>query len=262
MLFGMDESLLFPFEFLGWSPRCGDLVYRYGATTAYERLTLPASDIESLRTAMTTMDDMNRQMWSSILEFGAVATHLETGSTLLTQWTPSGSLANIHYWTIEPDGNRSQLQQPFEADGRTWVWTLESFLHVEDDDPYTWTAPVCVPYPVPPGLHASPWTPDYVSHSERLHRITSSTARHSRRVRMRGPDGVIERIDPHEICCRDEWRCGLCRELIDPSVRWPDPKSASLDHIIPLAANGTHTAANVQAAHLLCNIRKGARSEG
>lgn len=35
---------------------------------------------------------------------------------------------------------------------------------------------------------------------------------------------------------------------------------ASLDHIIPLSRGGHHTADNVQAAHLACNHRKGAKA--
>lgn len=33
----------------------------------------------------------------------------------------------------------------------------------------------------------------------------------------------------------------------------------SVDHIVPLARGGSHSADNVQSAHLLCNLRKGAR---
>ena len=35
--------------------------------------------------------------------------------------------------------------------------------------------------------------------------------------------------------------------------------AAAEHHIIPLALGGTHEAANLQWAHLICNIRKGAR---
>lgn len=42
---------------------------------------------------------------------------------------------------------------------------------------------------------------------------------------------------------------------------YPNPLSASLDHVVPLAWGGEHTAANVQLAHLKCNVAKGARSE-
>ena len=56
------------------------------------------------------------------------------------------------------------------------------------------------------------------------------------------------------ICERDGWRCGLCRAVIDPALKWPHPGSASLDHVDPL---GPHEPANWQAAHLACNVQAG-----
>lgn len=52
--------------------------------------------------------------------------------------------------------------------------------------------------------------------------------------------------------------CGICGDWIDPSVEYPDPMSKSLDHIVPLARGGAHCIENVQAAHLRCNLKKGA----
>lgn len=51
--------------------------------------------------------------------------------------------------------------------------------------------------------------------------------------------------------------CALCDEPIDRTLPWPDPESASLDHILPLSKGGTHEQMNVQWTHLLCNLRKG-----
>lgn len=60
---------------------------------------------------------------------------------------------------------------------------------------------------------------------------------------------------------RDGWVCGICGERIDSAVSYPDPLSVSLDHIIPLSNGGGHVLANVQASHLVCNVRKGNRVE-
>ena len=68
-----------------------------------------------------------------------------------------------------------------------------------------------------------------------------------------------ERLAPIEIFERDGWTCGLCGDAIDPWRRWPDALSASLDHILPVSLGGAHERSNVQAAHLSCNARKGAR---
>lgn len=68
----------------------------------------------------------------------------------------------------------------------------------------------------------------------------------------------IPRIEIYE---RDGWTCGICHDPVDRSLQWPDPKSASLDHVVPLTAGGAHVRANVQCAHLGCNSSKGSRVE-
>ena len=70
----------------------------------------------------------------------------------------------------------------------------------------------------------------------------------------------VEEVEGLVLADRDLWICGLCLEDIDPEVRWPHPESYSIDHIIPLSRGGDHSYANTQSAHLLCNMRKGARA--
>lgn len=72
-------------------------------------------------------------------------------------------------------------------------------------------------------------------------------------------DPTAEVIKPTSIYQRDRWKCGLCGLPVDKRLTHPHPRSASLDHITPLARGGTHTKANVQCAHLDCNLRKGSR---
>lgn len=67
-----------------------------------------------------------------------------------------------------------------------------------------------------------------------------------------------ESIDPREVFETDGWICGVCREPVDPALEWPDPRSASVDHIRPIARGGAHVRANVQCTHLACNILKSA----
>lgn len=62
------------------------------------------------------------------------------------------------------------------------------------------------------------------------------------------------------IFARDGWTCGICDDPIDRDLRAPDPKSASIDHIVPLSRGGDDTPANVQASHFGCNSAKGNRS--
>lgn len=62
-----------------------------------------------------------------------------------------------------------------------------------------------------------------------------------------------EKFSSFDIFDRDRWVCGLCHKKVDRLLKWPDPMSASLDHIVPLSKGGTHTRDNVQIAHLICN---------
>ena len=54
-------------------------------------------------------------------------------------------------------------------------------------------------------------------------------------------------------------KCGICHQAIDTTLAWPDPLSLSLDHIVPRSLGGTHSAHNLQAAHLECNAKRGNR---
>lgn len=77
-----------------------------------------------------------------------------------------------------------------------------------------------------------------------------------RRARKAGAD--CENFRSEEVYDRDRWICGICFEHVDPSLRYPDPRSASLDHIVPLSLGGGHTRKNTRCSHLECNVRRGA----
>jgi 5-methylcytosine-specific restriction endonuclease McrA len=79
----------------------------------------------------------------------------------------------------------------------------------------------------------------------------------ARQAKVRGV--AAERFKHYEVFDRDGWVCQLCAEPVDPEVRYPDPMSVSLDHVIPLALGGAHSKANTQTAHLICNRRKGTK---
>ncbi|GAB3776787.1 hypothetical protein GCM10027600_43220 [Nocardioides ginsengisegetis] len=77
---------------------------------------------------------------------------------------------------------------------------------------------------------------------------------HRRRARIR--EVTVGEIDYQAL-----WTglCGICGGEMDYDLRHPDPLSKSIDHIIPLALDGPHEQANLQYAHLRCNVAKGAR---
>lgn len=70
---------------------------------------------------------------------------------------------------------------------------------------------------------------------------------------------LFEVIDPIRIFERDRWRCQLCGDKTQ-RTGWPNPKRATLDHIVPLSRGGDHVESNLQCACWVCNARKGARS--
>ena len=61
---------------------------------------------------------------------------------------------------------------------------------------------------------------------------------------------------------RDGGRCGLCGDGVERSIKWPDTRCASLDHIVPISRGGTDGSDNVQLAHLGCNQAKQNRLPG
>ena len=72
----------------------------------------------------------------------------------------------------------------------------------------------------------------------------------NRRARRANAYVAIVRFD--EILQRDLGVCGICgKPIMDDTIE--------LDHIIPLAAGGTHEPGNAQIAHRTCNRRKAAK---
>ena len=60
---------------------------------------------------------------------------------------------------------------------------------------------------------------------------------------------------------RDGPDCQICGRLVDLSLRFPNPMSRSVDHIIPWSKGGPSEMANYQLAHFGCNSRKQARED-
>lgn len=73
-------------------------------------------------------------------------------------------------------------------------------------------------------------------------------SQHRRRARIKGAP-AIEKIDRRAIIARDNSTCYICNRVLLP-------KEVTLDHYLPLAAGGPHTAANLRVACKPCNSRK------
>lgn len=89
---------------------------------------------------------------------------------------------------------------------------------------------------------------------------TKRAGKARRRAWKRG--AALSPVSRAKVYRRDGWLCQLCRLPVDPSLRSPDPGSASLDHIHPLSRGGEHSMRNVQLAHLGCNRAKGDELSG
>jgi hypothetical protein len=89
--------------------------------------------------------------------------------------------------------------------------------------------------------------------------LAAHRARRSARRAVTQGALVVETFAPTEVFQRDNWLCGLCGEPVDQTLKYPDPMSASLDHVIPISLGGEHSRANTRCSHLICNIRRGNR---
>lgn len=65
------------------------------------------------------------------------------------------------------------------------------------------------------------------------------------RYRARKRDAWVEDVDRSAVLERDGWRCGICGKRIPKHAKYPDPESASIDHVVPLSKGGTHEMKNV-----------------
>lgn len=88
------------------------------------------------------------------------------------------------------------------------------------------------------------------AHPERMRELSRKVTAKRRARKMSLP---YEDVDPRVVFERDAGVCGICGKEVQ-SDDW------HLDHIIPLAAGGSHLYGNVQVSHPLCNLRKGARA--
>jgi len=74
--------------------------------------------------------------------------------------------------------------------------------------------------------------------------------------RIRNKSASREKFTRQEIFDRDNWICKICGNVVEEKLRCPHPLAATVDHIIPLSNNGSHTKDNVQCAHFICNVNK------
>ena len=63
-----------------------------------------------------------------------------------------------------------------------------------------------------------------------------------------------------KIIYASQTNCGICGRPVDFDKKFPDPWSATLDHIVPVSKGGDPAALeNLQLAHLQCNRLKASK---
>jgi excisionase family DNA binding protein len=61
---------------------------------------------------------------------------------------------------------------------------------------------------------------------------------------------------------RDKWICQICHKKVNPRIKFPHPKSATTDHIVPGSLGGSGKKENLQLAHWGCNQKKRTKAIG
>lgn len=69
----------------------------------------------------------------------------------------------------------------------------------------------------------------------------------------------IEDVSLEFLFERDEGRCQLCGYELSMATKWPNPRTPTRDHVVPLSKGGTHERGNLQLACAECNVRKSNR---
>lgn len=84
--------------------------------------------------------------------------------------------------------------------------------------------------------------------------------KHRRRAMQR--DAYVADVNRRQVYERDGWRCHLCGKAVSKNAKAPHPRSATIDHVIPLSKGGKHEPLNCRTACFRCNTVKGARGGG
>lgn len=76
------------------------------------------------------------------------------------------------------------------------------------------------------------------------------------RRRAREHNAYVKPVDRKQVFALDGYVCHLCGKGCDKTKTVPHHQAPTVDHVIPLAAGGTHEPANCRTAHFICNARK------
>lgn len=94
---------------------------------------------------------------------------------------------------------------------------------------------------------------------ENPERVLELGREHVRRRRAQMRTTQVEKFTDKDIRMAYGDVCYLCSGAINFKLKFPHPKSRSVDHVIPLSRGGSHTLENVAMTHYVCNQIKHAK---
>lgn len=246
--FATVEDAEFPYEHARW-PKAGDVIERHGHETTYFALRddLPVHPLMRAYLARLEIEE------DRVL----VTQHAQTGLTGLFVTEADGRPAALSLGGFSlgdaaftyPNGRAFEFEEtpPFYY-GRELISDVDS-----EGRTYRWDARVFAPFPL-----LKLWTPERLELSYKRKRATTARNAYIARMRALGvEDAPADNVDPFDIYEAARWLCGICGEPINADLAWPHERSKTLDHIDAVTAGGVHQRANLQPAHLICNILKG-----
>lgn len=243
-LFSTSQTAEFPYEHARF-PVEGDVIERHGHHTAY----VPLSSVPYRGTfADHVMRSLNQDGANAL---GVV--HEESRAWTLWFRRPDGTPAKIGLGKVFVGDSVLPDSGPLPLAGGPIYLSREQIRDVDTNGEFTWTA-----LTFSPKTSERLWAPTFEATSAQRTRINRARGSYLARQRAQGLlDADADRVDPFVIYERDNWTCQLCLQPIDRGLQWPNPWTATLDHIKPVSRQGPHSESNLQAAHWICNLQKG-----
>lgn len=239
----------FPYEHARF-PVVGDIIERHGERTAY--LPYEAAPYQHWKVE-AVLEDSPRLSSANVL----TTVHLESGMWSVFFINDDGTPMSLTIGTVfRPNIDEQRAHDDTSPlAGRDDLRLSSEFISDVDEEgwEYRWQADTFTPL-----SSLNLWTPARTALSQKRRRV--GQARHSYLARRRALGdltAVAAHVDPIEVYERDGWACQICRKPVDREVQWPNPWSATLDHIDPVTAGGVHDDGNLQTAHWYCNVVKG-----
>jgi len=241
----------FPYEYERF-PVVGDVLERHGHHTVYT----PIAELPYEGTLVEwVMEDAGYPPERTL---GAI--HLESGAWTSLFVDVEGVLTRLHLGQVILGDCMVSSHEPIQMIAATGApatiyCNFELFRCVDAEGcDYTWEALAFSPARIDTAL----WTPEFAQRSEKRDRINRARGAYRARMRALGVDDPeADPVDPHDIYVRDGWKCCICGGRVDPSLSWPDPWVATLDHVRPVSRGGAHAQDNLATAHWVCNLIKG-----